>query len=786
MKKKILAAFAGILFAGALTAAAFLGNGYGYMTATADEPVTEGEEKLPIPENHIGASWKAADQEAAGLGYTYLALENNRVAFYVNESGNIGVKDKANGEWYLSVPTEEARDADPLAKAINKMNLGSDYQVVFVDQNGAGSAKNTLAGVVNKENVRITEEGEGLKVWYYFEDMGVGFSVWYQLTEDGFTVSIPFEDFIERIEEGRTAPDRATVPYWGIRSISVLPYFGAAGLEEEGYMLIPDGSGALIDFNNQKASYGAYNQDVYGRDPVLILDKNLKTAKNVLMPVFGASFGDHGFFAAAEAGGASAAINALSSGTITSFNNVYMQFRYRQTMSATRSVANSYGGNGVLGSTVVVDNKFSGDCYRLRYFLLEKEEADYVGMAKKYRNYLSLTGLVKKNSTKTAPLYLTLYGGVEDTDYFLGIPYKTVKSFTSYKQAQNILKDLTEGGVDKMVVRYLGWQKGGLQASVPTKVKFEGKLGGKKEFNALVNYAKGAGIELFPDVDFLNFYQSGTYSIHSDAIQAATHDTAYQYTYDPNTGNKQEESRWQLLTPNLSREAFTKLAKQKDKLGTGNLSLGALGGMLYSDFTARKNAIHRDDTASIWAEIIKSAQEEFGRVMIETGNIYAAIHADYIADVTTESTHFNLTDASVPFYQIVLHGYTSYATEPINLTPDPQKAILKALETGSCLEFALIAGDAHELVETRYNYLYNANYEGWSEKIKEYYRTASPVLSAIADSEITGHEKLLEDVYRTDYGSAGSVYVNYGKKEYVADGIIVPAKNFVFMPGERR
>lgn len=784
MKKKILAAFACVAFAGALTAAAFLGNGR--IRVTADEPVAQEEEKIPLPDNRIGASWKKAEGEAAALGYTYLAMENGRVAFYINEDGNVGVKDQENGYWYLSIPTGEARDADPLAKAINKMNLGSDFQVIFVDQNGGTSAKNTLTGVVNKGNVRVTQEGDGVKVWYYFEDLKVGFSVWYQLTEDGFTVSLPFEDFIEQIEQGRTASDRDTVPYWGIRSISILPYFGAAGSSDEGYLLIPDGSGALIHFNNQKASYGAYSQDVYGRDPVLVLEKNLKTAKNVLMPVFGASFGDHGFFAVAEAGGASAAVNALSSGTITSFNNVYMQFRYRQTMSATRSVANSYGGNGVLGSTVVVDNRFSGDSYRLRYFLRKEGEADYVGMAKCYRDYLSAKGLAKRESTKTAPLYLTLYGGVEDTDYFLGIPYKTVKPFTSYGQAKEILKELKDGGVADMVVRYLGWQKGGLQASVPTKVKLEGKLGGKKAFRSLVDYVEQAGIKLFPDVDFLNFYQSGTYSIHSDAIQAATHDTAYQYTYDPNTGNKQEDSRWQLLTPNLSSEAFTKFVKQKEKLGTGNISLGALGGMLYSDFTARKNAIHRDDTASVWEGIIQSAREEFGGVMVDTGNIYAAIHADYIADVTTESTHFNLTDASVPFYQIVLHGYTSYAAEPINLTPDPQKAVLKALETGSCLEFALIAGDAHELVKTRYNYLYNASYAGWSEKIKGYYATAAPVLSAVADDEITGHVMLAEDVYRTDYGAAGSIYVNYGKKEITVDGVRIPAKDFVFQAGEGR
>ncbi|MDE7328117.1 MAG: hypothetical protein K2N63_17860 [Lachnospiraceae bacterium] len=785
MKKKILAAFAGIMFAGALTAAAFLGNGR--VTAVADEPAADStQEKIPIPDNHIGSSWKAADSEAAGLGYTYLAMENNRVAFYVNESGNIGVKDKANGEWYLSVPTEEARDADPLAKAVNKMNLGSDYQVVFVDQNGATSAKNTLAGVVNKENVRITESEGSLKVWYYFEDMEVGFSIQYALTEDGFTVSLPFADFIERIDEGRTAQDRGTVSYWGIRSVSVLPYFGAAGLSDEGYILIPDGSGALINFNNQKAAYGAYSQDVYGRDPVLILDKNLKTAKNVLMPVFGASFGDHGFFATAEAGGASVSVNALSSGTITSFNNVYMQFRYRQTMSATRSVANSYGGNSTLGSTVVVDNKFSGDCYRLRYFLLEEEEADYVGMAKCYRDYLISQGLTKKESAKEAPLYLTLYGGIEDTDYFLGIPYKTVKPFTTYKQAQQILEELVTGGVDQMAVRYLGWQDGGLNASVPTKVKFEGKLGGKKAYQSLVDYAAGEGIKLFPEVDFLNLYQSGTYSIHSDAIQAATHDTAYQYTYDPNTGNKQEENRWQMLTPKLSMEAFTKLVKQKDKLVCGNLSLGALGGTLYSDFTARKNAIHRDDTMALWSLMVQDAKQEFNSVMVDTGNIYAAIYADYISGVTTESTHFNLTDVSVPFYQIVMHGYASYSTEPVNLTPDPLKAVLKALETGSSLEFSLIFGDAHELVKTRYNYLYNASFAAWSKRIAEYYNMAAPVLTAVAGNEITGHAMLSDNVYRTDYGAVGSVYVNYGKKDVTVDGVTVPAKNFVFQEGKGR
>ena len=335
MKKRITK----YIVAGVLAVVVFLSDSALLQTWAADAGGVTGEE-IPLPQQKTGDNWKRASGEASAKGYTWLTMENERLAFYVNENGNIGVFDKRTKEWFTSVPTEEERDADEIAKAINKVNLGSDYQIVFIDQNGATSVKNTLAGAVNDGNVRLEDTGTGVTVWYYVEDTGVAFSVLYELTEDGFTVTVPFTDFVEHIEEGRTAEDQWTVSYWGIRDISILPYFGAAGPEDQGYMFIPDGSGALIGFNNQKASYGAYSQDVYGRDPVLVLEKSLKTVKNVLMPVFGASFGNHGFLAIAENGCASASVNAMGAGSLTSYNNVYMTFRYRQSMSATRSVAN--------------------------------------------------------------------------------------------------------------------------------------------------------------------------------------------------------------------------------------------------------------------------------------------------------------------------------------------------------------------------------------------------------------------------------------------------------------
>ena len=172
--RKLKRAVAAVIMAGVLTAGIY-GSGMGvYKVSAEEESVAEGN--VPLPEQKIGENWEKVSGEALEMGYSYRAMENARLAFYINEDGNIGVFDKASREWYTSVPTEEAREADEIAKAINKMNLGSDYQMVFVDQNGTTTTKNTLTGAVKDENVRLEGTDRGCKVWYYVEDTDVCFS----------------------------------------------------------------------------------------------------------------------------------------------------------------------------------------------------------------------------------------------------------------------------------------------------------------------------------------------------------------------------------------------------------------------------------------------------------------------------------------------------------------------------------------------------------------------------------------------------------------------------------
>ena len=52
---------------------------------------------------------------------------------------------------------------------------------------------------------------------------------------------------------------------YSLVDIDLLEFFGAAGSEEEGYLFVPDGSGALIYLNSGKKD-SAYIASVYGRD----------------------------------------------------------------------------------------------------------------------------------------------------------------------------------------------------------------------------------------------------------------------------------------------------------------------------------------------------------------------------------------------------------------------------------------------------------------------------------------------------------------------------------------
>ncbi len=681
-------------------------------------------------------------------------IENGRFVLEVSETGSLKVTDKLGGEAFASVP--EAAAEDTVASGVNMSRLTSDFFVTLVKSDGATVELNSLEASVQKDGVSVEKNGDAIKVWYLYPEQNVMHSVEYALSEDGFSAEISFADLREQI--GKISGDD-----WGFMSISPLPYFGAAGSESDGYIVVPDGSGAIINHNNSKSSYASYAQEIYGRDPSLNLDSSSLTPKTAALPVFGSVEQDRAFAAIIAKGAAEATVYADTAGAKTGYNNVYAGFAVRRSDSVSRTVSNGYGGDSTLGRTAVSANVPEEGGFRIEYRLMSGAGLSYVDLAAAYRDYLLESGLTPENNG--APLYLGMTGGVADVEYTLGIPHKTVVPVTDFASAAEILADLRENGVEDVAVRLRGWQKGGLETAVPSAEEPERRLGGGNGYAEL----KASGAKIFPEVELVRFYKSGGgLSLQGDCVTALSGSAAFVYDYAVNTGKKDtEEEPCRLLAPDKALGAVKRLCDG----GMDALSLGSVGETVPSDFS-ETSPLTREQTSAIYAEAASLAEN----VMVCGGNSYTLLGADYIYAMEDSATLYDLEDASVPFAQIALHGLRSFSVPPINLTPDTGRAMLKALETGSSLCYSVSAGDvAVAADEAPYAYI--------RDTVLGQCGKAMPVLEAVAGDTITSHERLGDELYKTGFSSGAVIYVNYGSAPAEADGKIVEAESFLFEEG---
>src|SRR5690606_1479258 len=138
-------------------------------------------------------------------------------------------------------------------------------------------------------------------------------SIEYVLDQDSLVVRIP-SDSIQFPEN------------YPVNKITPRSFFGGAGLEEEGSVFIPDGSGVLTHSNNGKVNYPAYKQDVFGVDQTMETTNTGTDEQNIRLPIFGMIYEEAAFLGVIEEGAAAATINADISGRLNSYNYVYPSF----------------------------------------------------------------------------------------------------------------------------------------------------------------------------------------------------------------------------------------------------------------------------------------------------------------------------------------------------------------------------------------------------------------------------------------------------------------------------
>ncbi len=597
-----------------------------------------------------------------------------------------------------------------------------------------------------------------------------------KIVEASFAMDFVLEDgsfkAILNNEKAKHTEDIIVVDY------SVLPYFGAGSWTDEGYMFVPDGSGALINFNGAKGSAKTYSQMVYGPEESLE-QKQLNTtfAETIKMPVYGMVHGnDNGFVTIIEDGAAVANIEASTANANKGHNTINVRFNDKLT-----SMMIMFAKSSNMQKVYRISKK-SEDLkqFSLRYYFLDGEDADYVGMANTYRKYLLDNEQLSKNDT-TPKLNVDLYGAIDVKANFFGITYSKLNSLTTYEQAISIAKALNDKGVTNIDYRYFGWGNNGItNKNAVTQAKTINLLGGNKGFQALNDFAKDNNINLYPETDLLTF----TSGSNKQAAKTAFGQTFYEYQYlrSVYVYDLKGFSKRMLIPTLINKNTKTFVESYKD-LGVNGVSLSTLSSKVYSHLKTNSQ-VYRSNFPKIAQDSLGVATDNGLKVVGQSANDYSLKHLSKIFKTPIYSSGYDIFDSEVPFYQIVLHGYIPMTGDAMVQSMDADTTFLKCVESGIELLWTGIYEDSVKVSDTNYDELYGSTYSLWIDDAADRYSKYQPLLEKIHDKEIVDHKEITSYVTSTEYDNGVVVYVNFSENDYSVDGTKVPARSFIYKEGK--
>lgn len=591
-------------------------------------------------------------------------------------------------------------------------------------------------------------------------------TVIYKLEEDGLRVSIP----LNKIKCKREYP---------IVSVRPLPFFGAGGASDRGFMFVPDGSGGLINFNNEKQSQNNYVVDVYGWDYAERRDAVIDESK-ATMPVFGVSNNTSSFICTLEDGSSYAQIEADVSGRVNNFNNVCANYSLYHSELMDISAKSD--------TTVrMFQPKLPNEVISQKYTFLDTN--DYVSMATAYRNYLlAKYPDLKKKTDSDVPVAVELVGAVDKTEHVLGVPKKEEEPLTTYNDAVDIVKSLKKDGITDLSVKYNGWFNGGVRHAAPNKIKLISKLGNKKDFKNMISYMKDNGVKLYLGSSFQYVYRNkklDNFVPIRDGAKYVNRKLVELYPFDPVDFNEADYlPMYYLSKPNYYLKNIDTYANKIAEYGVKNIAFGDIGSQLGANYDEKKGT-SRDAVLKLQQEKLAKLSKNGYSMMIENGNMYAAPYASMITNLNLGSQQYNIIDEDVPFYEIALHGLVSYTGKSLNIAENYDKDLLKTVETGAGLAFTFMKADSFALQNTRYTKYFSSQYSEWANTTSDLYARIKKDFSHIYNQYIKDHQKLAYGVYMTEYEDGTKVIVNYNDSAYNHNGTEIPAKDYIVEGGKQ-
>jgi hypothetical protein len=703
--------------------------------------------------------------------YEQVAQNDNLIMFADKEKGLFAIEDVHSGKIWYSTPNNSLLDKKTKGK--QKMDLQSQLIIEYIycddeNTNKIVQTANSQSGCINKNGIKVTALNNGIRVEYNFADLGMVIPVDYTIEKDYLQANIDFE----KLQEGNKC---------FLISINLLPTIGAGSWDDEGYLFVPDGCGALVKFNNNINTMNQYQSPVYGADLSIVTTQRAKRNEIIRLPVFGTVSGNNALMGVITSGDSAASIVVYNGNSLTGYNAISS----KAVLKIQSIVKSLYTTNHMKDILQISHTPYGLKNYQVRYYHLNDENASYVGMAKRYRQYLTEEKNLEKNPQPPS-FSLDIYGAITVKSSFLGIPYDKKCALTTFSQTQKILEDLKSNGIENIALRYLGWSNNGvINKIIPKKASTLNSLGNKKSFDSLKNYTKENNIAFYPAVDFIQYQKGGNnVDARKDSAKTTNGDVALQHEYLLSIHiTKLNESPLRLLAPKNLLKIASSYEKSYQNLGIDSICLDNLGDMMYSDFQ-KNTGTYRSQTAGFYDVVMKLYKQNNYQLAFSGGNAYTMPYAQRIYSSPVYSSGYDIFSYDVPFYQLVFHGYVSLTVPEMIQSIQPEVTYLKAVETGSELLYAGINQSAEVLSSSRFDYLYSSTYSMWAKNAIDYYKKYSGFLKKVYDKPIKVHKQIAKDVFMTTFENDISVIVNYSVDTVEYKGYQIQGMDFLELEGK--
>src|SRR5690625_3672366 len=534
-------------------------------------------------------------------------------------------------------------------------------------------------------------------------------------------------------------------------------------------MFIPDGSGALIHLEDNDGKYRQpYSEMVYG-DNVGVDDPHVLSLFNemnpfqdpekILAPVFGMVQTDSeiGYLGVIEEGEFSARIEAYPNGAILPYNWITSRFVYRQVYNQPTSQDT--------GTMVVRQKDMNNFDIKVRYEFVSGDQATYMGLAKKYQNFLLDNELITKKENEFN-VRVDLFG----SDLEKGLIFKKDVPMTTFKQASDIFKNLQDDGVDDILSIYKGWQNKGYYGGLPIRsFNPESSLSDEFTLQDLLGESQKRDIELYLYHDALR--------INSEELGSTKYKVMKKFnkrTYNDNVFGKVYRN-FNYLQPESSVVLMEKMQEEYEKNNVENIMISGISNELFS-YSEKNKELDRIHTKDHYESIVSNYNQNFN-LLLEQPFSYLWEYTDKVIDLPTKSSDYVFTDEDIPFVSLVLRGIVPLYSEYTNFQANQEEFFLQLVEQGLNPSFYITEEDPSALLYTNSSHIYSSMYERYEEMIKEYYHELKEVYDQTNGSIISDYERT-DGITKVTYENGTIIYLNYEEEAGTLDGVTVEGLSY--------